>query len=113
MTTPTVDIRRADDRAKTKISWLDSKHSFSFGSNYDPDNTNHGLLLVNNDDIVKPGTGFDTHPHRDMEIVTWVLRGSLVHQDSTGQSGVIYPGLASGCRPAGESCTRRRTTRGH
>ena len=91
---PTVDIRRADDRAKTKISWLDSKHSFSFGSHYDPDNTHHGLLLVNNDDIVKPGTGFDTHPHRDMEIVTWVLRGSLVHQDSTGHSGVIYPGLA-------------------
>ena len=74
--------------------WLDSKHSFSFGSHYDPDNTHHGLLLVNNDDIVKPGTGFDTHPHRDMEIVTWVLRGSLVHQDSTGHSGVIYPGLA-------------------
>ena len=47
---------------------------------------------MNNDDIVKPGTGFDTHPHRDMEIVTWVLRGSLVHQDSTGHSGVIYPG---------------------
>jgi redox-sensitive bicupin YhaK (pirin superfamily) len=90
----TVDIRRADDRAKTKISWLDSKHSFSFGSHYDPDNTNHGLLLVNNDDIVQPGTGFDTHPHRDMEIVTWVLRGSLVHQDSTGHSGVVYPGLA-------------------
>ncbi len=57
-----------------------------------PDNTHHGLLLVNNDDIVAPGTGFDTHPHRDMEIVTWVLRGSLVHQDSTGHSGVIYPG---------------------
>ena len=93
-TTPTVEIRRADDRAKTKISWLDSKHSFSFGSHYDPDNTHHGLLLVNNDDIVTPGTGFDTHPHRDMEIVTWVLRGSLVHQDSTGHSGVIYPGLA-------------------
>ena len=49
---------------------------------------------MNNDDIVKPGTGFETHPHRDMEIVTWVLRGSLVHQDSTGHSGVIYPGLA-------------------
>ena len=89
-----VDIRRADDRAKTKIAWLDSKHSFSFGDHYDPTNTHHGLLLVNNDDIVKPGTGFDTHPHRDMEIVTWVLRGSLVHQDSTGHSGVIYPGLA-------------------
>ncbi len=92
--TATVDIRRAADRAATKISWLDSKHSFSFGRHYDPANTHHGLLLVNNDDIVKPGTGFETHPHRDMEIVTWVLRGSLVHQDSTGHSGVIYPGLA-------------------
>ena len=94
MTAPTVDIRRADDRLKTKIDWLDSKHSFSFGGHYAPDNTHHGLLLVNNDDIVRPGTGFDTHPHRDMEIVTWVLRGSLVHQDSTGHAGVIHPGLA-------------------
>jgi redox-sensitive bicupin YhaK (pirin superfamily) len=92
--TEIVDIKRAADRAATKISWLDSKHSFSFGANYQPDNTHHGLLLVNNDDTVKPGRGFDTHPHRDMEIVTWVLRGSLVHQDSTGHSGVIYPGLA-------------------
>lgn len=92
--TPRVDIRPADGRAKTKISWLDSKHSFSFGSQYDPKNTHHGLLLVNNDDRVDPGTGFETHPHRDMEIVTWVLQGSLVHQDSTGTSGVIYPGLA-------------------
>ncbi|MBI3224048.1 MAG: pirin family protein [Mycolicibacterium cosmeticum] len=92
--TATIDIRRAGDRAATKISWLDSKHSFSFSDHYDPANTHHGLLLVNNDDIVTPGAGFDTHPHRDMEIVTWVLRGSLVHQDSTGHSGVIYPGLA-------------------
>ncbi|UXA18300.1 pirin-like bicupin family protein [Mycobacterium sp. SMC-4] len=89
-----VDIRRAEDRAGTTIEWLDSKHSFSFGHHYEPENTHHGLLLVNNDDVVQPGTGFDTHPHRDMEIVTWVLRGSLVHQDSTGNSGVIYPGLA-------------------
>jgi hypothetical protein len=94
MSAPVVDIRRAADRPATKISWLDSKHSFSFGQHYQPDNTHHGLLLVNNDDIVEPGTGFETHPHRDMEIVTWVLRGSLVHQDSTGHSGVIYPGLA-------------------
>jgi redox-sensitive bicupin YhaK (pirin superfamily) len=94
MTEATVDIRRADERAATKISWLDSKHSFSFGRHYDPHNTHHGLLLVNNDDVVDPGTGFETHPHRDMEIVTWVLCGSLVHQDSTGHSGVIYPGLA-------------------
>ncbi|MEV0398682.1 pirin family protein [Actinoallomurus sp. NPDC050550] len=91
---PTVDIRRADERMATKISWLDSKHSFSFGHHQDPDNIHHGLLLVNNDDVVKPGTGFETHPHQDMEIVTWVLRGSLVHQDSEGHNGVIYPGLA-------------------
>jgi quercetin 2,3-dioxygenase len=94
MTQGTVEVRRAAERDRTRISWLDSKHSFSFGRHYDPNNTHHGLLLVNNDDVVDPGTGFETHPHRDMEIVTWVLRGSLVHQDSTGHSGVIYPGLA-------------------
>lgn len=89
-----VDVRRAGDRFWTKISWLDSRHSFSFSRHYDPANTHHGLLLVSNDDTVQPGTGFETHPHTDMEIVTWVLRGSLVHQDSEGHSGVIYPGLA-------------------
>src|SRR3954453_2012340 len=92
--TPRVDVRRADERFTPRISWLDSKHSFSFGSHYDHDNQHHGLLLVNNDDVVDPGTGFETHPHQDMEIVTWVLQGSLVHQDSTGHNGVIYPGLA-------------------
>ena len=92
--TPRVDVRRAADRFATRIDWLDSKHSFSFGRHYDPANTGHGLLLVNNDDVVRAGSGFETHPHRDMEIVTWVLQGSLVHQDSTGHSGVIYPGLA-------------------
>jgi len=91
---PAIDIRRADARFKTRIGWLDSKHSFSFSQHWDPGNTHHGLLLVNNDDIVAPGSGFETHPHRDMEIVTWVLQGSLVHQDSEGNSGVIYPGLA-------------------
>jgi redox-sensitive bicupin YhaK (pirin superfamily) len=91
---PSVDIRRADDRFATRIGWLDSKHSFSFGGHWDQSNTHHGLLLVNNDDVVAPGAGFETHPHRDMEIVTWVLQGSLVHQDSEGNRGVIYPGLA-------------------
>jgi Pirin-related protein len=91
---PAIDVRRAADRFSTKIDWLDSKHSFSFGRHHDPGNTRHGLLLVNNDDIVKPGMGFETHPHQDMEIITWVLRGSLVHQDSEGHNGVIYPGLA-------------------
>ncbi len=89
-----VDVRRAGDRFATSLGWLDSKHSFSFGHHYDPGNTHFGLLLVNNDDVVDPGTGFETHPHRDMEIVTWVLRGQLVHQDSQGHSGLIYPGLA-------------------
>jgi redox-sensitive bicupin YhaK (pirin superfamily) len=89
-----IDVRRAEDRFATRIDWLDSRHSFSFGHHYAPDNTHHGLLMVNNDDVVTAGSGFETHPHRDMEIVTWVLDGSLVHQDSTGHSGVIYPGLA-------------------
>jgi redox-sensitive bicupin YhaK (pirin superfamily) len=92
--TRTVDIRRAGERFTTRLGWLDSKHSFSFSHHWDPANTHHGLLLVSNDDIVTPGAGFDTHPHRDMEIVTWVLQGSLVHQDSEGNKGVIYPGLA-------------------
>ncbi|WP_406813136.1 pirin family protein [Mycobacterium sp. M23085] len=90
----TTEIRRAAGRAVTSTPWLTSRHSFSFGDHYDPDNTHFGLLLVNNDDIVSPGKGFDTHPHRDMEIVTWVLRGELSHQDSAGNYGVIYPGLA-------------------
>jgi hypothetical protein len=91
---PTVDVRRASTRFVTDLSWLDSKHSFAFGHHRSPTNVHHGLLLVNNDDRVAPGTGFDTHPHRDMEIVTWVLSGSLVHQDSMGHNGIIYPGLA-------------------
>lgn len=91
---PAVDVRRAADRFTTQVGWLDSRHSFSFGHHYDHGNTHHGLLMVNNDDVVLAGTGFDTHPHRDMEIVTWVMDGSLVHQDSTGHNGVIYPGLA-------------------
>jgi quercetin 2,3-dioxygenase len=89
-----VDVRRAGQRMHTELGWLDSRHSFSFGRHYDPANTHFGLLLVSNDDVVKPGMGFETHPHRDMEIVTWVLDGSLVHEDSQGNTGVIYPGLA-------------------
>ena len=92
--TPGVDLRRAADRFSTDVGWLDSAHCFSFGQHYDPRNTHFGLLLVSNDDVVAPGTGFETHPHRDMEIVTWVLDGGLVHQDSEGHSGVIHPGLA-------------------
>ncbi len=94
MTTPTIDIRRSSDRFHTRAGWLDSKHSFSFGGHYSPANTNHGQLLVLNDDRVVGGAGFDTHPHRDMEIITWVLDGELEHKDSEGNRGLIYPGLA-------------------
>ena len=90
----TIDVRPADSRFGTRIDWLDSHHSFSFGSHYDPANVGHGLLLVNNDDIVRAGSGFSTHPHRDMEIVTWVLSGELEHKDSEGNTGLLYPGLA-------------------
>jgi len=94
MTSATLDIRRSDERFHTQAGWLDSKHSFSFSRHYDPNNTNHGQLLVLNDDRVAGGTGFETHPHRDMEIVTWVLDGELEHKDSEGNRGLIYPGLA-------------------
>ena len=91
---PTIDIRRADTRFATNAGWLESHHCFSFARHYDPANTHHGLLLVSNDDIVAPRTGFDTHPHQDMEIVTWVLSGELEHKDTLGNKGLIYPGLA-------------------
>ncbi len=94
MNASAIDIRRPTDRFHTRVGWLDSKHSFSFGTHYSPDNTNHGQLLVLNDDRVAGGTGFETHPHRDMEIVTWVLDGRLEHKDSEGNRGLIYPGLA-------------------
>jgi Pirin-related protein len=90
----TVEIRSREARFETSAGWLESRHSFSFANHYDPTNTHHGLLLVHNDDVVKPNTGFRTHPHQDMEIVTWVLDGELEHKDSEGNHGIIYPGLA-------------------
>jgi redox-sensitive bicupin YhaK (pirin superfamily) len=89
-----IEIRPASSRLHTVLGWLDSWHCFSFGSHYDPANTHHGLLLVSNDDTVAPGQGFGTHAHRDMEIVTWVLSGRLLHRDSAGNEGELYPGLA-------------------
>ena len=94
MAEPSVDVRRSADRPTTRTDWLESRHSFSFGPHYDPANVGHALLVAHNEDVVRPGAGYDTHPHRDMEIVTWVLDGSLVHQDSGGNAGIIHPGLA-------------------
>jgi quercetin 2,3-dioxygenase len=90
----TYAVQRASERFVTDSGWLESKHSFNFGNHYSPEHQGHGLLLVNNDDIVAPGQGFGTHGHRDMEIVTWVLSGRLEHRDSEGNHGVLYPGLA-------------------
>ncbi|MDV7999821.1 pirin family protein [Rhodococcus sp. IEGM 1408] len=94
MLVSTVGIHRSSSRSHDGGGWLDSRHSFSFGHHQDPMNTHFGRLLVSNDDRIAAGSGFDTHGHRDMEIVTWVLSGSLVHQDSEGNNGIIYPGLA-------------------
>lgn len=89
-----MEIHRADDRFRTVSEWLDSRASFSFGAHYDPANVGFGFLLAHNDETVAPGTGFGTHPHQDLEIVTWVLRGALAHRDSQGNSGEVHPGLA-------------------
>ena len=91
---PGVSVRRGADRHQTRIGWLHGRHSFDTGIDPLGADTHHGVLVVSNHDTIAPRSGFDTHPHRNMEIVTWVLNGSLVHQDSEGNAGVIYPNLA-------------------
>lgn len=85
-------VRDRDSRGHTKLGWLDSRHSFSFGSYHDPNHMGFGALRVINDDRVIPGAGFGEHGHRDMEIVTVVLDGALEHRDSLGNGSVIRPG---------------------
>ncbi|MBV8602817.1 MAG: pirin family protein [Candidatus Eremiobacteraeota bacterium] len=92
--TPTFLVQRAGERACFDHGWLQTCHSFSFADYHDPNNVNWGALRVLNDDVVQPGQGFPTHPHRDMEIVTYVLAGRLEHRDSTGSHGVVGPGGA-------------------
>ncbi|WP_418114476.1 pirin family protein [Vibrio scophthalmi] len=79
-----IEIRHADERGHANIGWLDSKHSFSFGQYYDPLQMGFSALRVINDDVIAPGAGFDTHPHKDMEIITFITQGSIAHQDSAG-----------------------------
>src|SRR5271155_2524104 len=87
-----ITIRKASDRGHTRIDWLDSHHSFSFGDYFDPKENGFSVLRVINDDRVAAGQGFGTHPHRDMEIVTYVLEGAVEHRDSLGTRSVIPAG---------------------
>src|ERR1700722_3868802 len=85
-------LRRKDERGLTEMSWLHSQHSFSFGDYYNPGTMGFGPLRVINEDIVRPGGGFGTHGHKDMEIITYVLSGAIEHKDSLGTGSVIRPG---------------------
>ncbi len=87
-----IALRKAGARGRTRLDWLESWHSFSFGNYYDPDYESFHALRVLNEDIVAPGGGFPEHGHRDMEIVTYILEGALEHKDSLGTGSVIRPG---------------------
>jgi redox-sensitive bicupin YhaK (pirin superfamily) len=87
-----LELRKATDRGVANFGWLDSRHTFSFGHYHDPKQVGFSDLLVINDDRVEPGMGFGTHPHRDMEIFSYVLEGALEHTDSMGTGSVIRPG---------------------
>jgi redox-sensitive bicupin YhaK (pirin superfamily) len=87
-----ITVRRSDERGRTVLDWLDSRHTFSFGGYQDPGQMGFSVLRVINEDLVKPDSGFGTHPHRDMEIITWVVEGELEHRDTLGNGSVIRSG---------------------
>ncbi len=88
------EIRRADQRYRTDVDGIVTRHSFSYGAHYHPDNTGFGPLMAINTETLAGGKGYGQHHHADIEIVTWVLEGALAHEDSTGHRGVVRPGTA-------------------
>ncbi|MFC4786010.1 pirin family protein [Nocardioides sp. MAHUQ-72] len=104
----TVEIRRSSERFSTRDEGRLTRHSFSFGGHYDPDNVGFGPLVCFDDHRLRAGTGFDEHPHSDVEIVTWVLEGAVDHADTTGRAGIVRPGTVQ-VQSAGSGIVHRET----
>jgi redox-sensitive bicupin YhaK (pirin superfamily) len=106
--TATVEVRRGGERFVSRAQGRESRYSFSYAEHYDAANTHHGLLLAHNDETLAPGAGYDEHLHRDLEIVTWVLAGTLTHRDSSGASHEVPSGWVQ-VMSAGSGVTHSET----
>jgi redox-sensitive bicupin YhaK (pirin superfamily) len=106
-----IEVRRAADRYVTRDAGVEQRHCFSFGAHYDAANTHHGRLIACQDVVVAPGAGFAEHPHRDVEIVTWVLAGALAYRDSLGHEAVLRAGAVQRLR-AGTGLRHTETNAG-